>query len=146
MRELTPYGVDNFSVKDVCFEETTDDSFAQWLESRILHQIFGYNLEKKINVWQPWISSEKYRNHSSFFSPCDKIYTLWDELSLYINRKTSEMIGFHVLNIIFGKLTLTCHNKLINLLFLKRTNPLNTNNFHVWCWTSFQIWLDYVII
>lgn len=50
MRELTPYGVDNFSVKDVCFEETTDDSFAQWLESRILHQIFGYNLEKKINV------------------------------------------------------------------------------------------------
>lgn len=47
MRELTPYGVDNFSVKDVCFEETTDDSFAQWLESRILHQIFGYNLEKK---------------------------------------------------------------------------------------------------
>lgn len=50
MRELTPYGVDNFSVKGVCFEETTDDSFAQWLESRILHQIFGYNLEKKMNV------------------------------------------------------------------------------------------------
>lgn len=50
MRELTPYGVDTFSVKDVfkvCFEETTNDSFAQWLESRILHQIFGYNLEKK---------------------------------------------------------------------------------------------------
>lgn len=47
MRELTPYGVDNFSVKGVCFEETTDDSFAQWLESRILHQIFGYNLKKK---------------------------------------------------------------------------------------------------
>lgn len=42
MRELTSYGVDNFSVKDVfkvCFEETTNDSFAQWLESRILHQI-----------------------------------------------------------------------------------------------------------
>lgn len=50
MRELTPYGVDNFSVKGVCFEETTDDSFAQWLESRILHQIFGYNLGKKMNV------------------------------------------------------------------------------------------------
>lgn len=47
MRELTPYGVDHFSVKDVCFEETTDDSFAQWLESRIWHQIFGYNLEEK---------------------------------------------------------------------------------------------------
>lgn len=50
MRELTPYGVDNFSVKDVfqvCFEETTNDSFAQWFESRILHQILGYNLEKK---------------------------------------------------------------------------------------------------
>lgn len=50
MRELTPYGVDTFSVKDVFkvfFEETTNDSFAQWLESRILHQIFGYNLEKK---------------------------------------------------------------------------------------------------
>lgn len=50
MRELTPYGVDTFLVKDVfnvCFEETTNDSFAQWLESSILHQIFGYNLEKK---------------------------------------------------------------------------------------------------
>lgn len=49
MRELTSYGVDNFSVKDVfkvCFEETTNDSFAQGLESRI----FGYNLEKKMNV------------------------------------------------------------------------------------------------
>lgn len=57
------------------------------------------------------------------FFPCDKICTLWDEFSLYINRKASEMIGFHVLNIIFGKLPLTCHNKVINLLFLKRTNP-----------------------
>lgn len=50
MRELTPYGVDTFLVKDVfnvCFEETTNDSFAQWLESRIWHQIFGYNLEEK---------------------------------------------------------------------------------------------------
>lgn len=50
MRELTPYGVDTFSVNyvfKVCFEDTTNDSFAQWLESRILHRIFGYNLEKK---------------------------------------------------------------------------------------------------
>lgn len=43
MRDLTPYGVDNISVKDVFkvrFEEATNDSSAQWLESRILHRIF----------------------------------------------------------------------------------------------------------
>lgn len=75
MRELTPYGVDNFSVKGVCFEETTDDSFAQWLESRILHQIFGYNLEKKINVKS--FDSRGFRQINietivHIFFPCDK--------------------------------------------------------------------------
>lgn len=92
MRELTPYGVDNFSVKDVfqvCFEETTN-SFAQWFESRILHQILGYNIEKK--MLSPLTAVDfvrKYRSHSPYFFPCDKIYT---ELGLYINRKASEMI------------------------------------------------------
>lgn len=61
MRELTPYGVDNFSVKGVCFEETTDDSFAQWLESRILHQIFGYNLGKKKWMLSPFTAVDFVR-------------------------------------------------------------------------------------
>lgn len=78
MRELTPYGVDTFSVKDVfkvCFEETTNDSFAQWLESRIFHQIFGYNLEKKMNVKS--FDSRGFRQINietivHIFFPCDK--------------------------------------------------------------------------
>lgn len=48
----------------------------------------------------------------------DIIHTLWSELSLHIYRKTSKRIGFNVLNIIFGELPLTCHNKVINFIIL----------------------------
>lgn len=53
MRELTPYGVDNISVKGVvkvCFEEATNDSSAQWLEFRIYTGFWGCYFKKKINI------------------------------------------------------------------------------------------------
>ena len=52
------------------------------------------------------------------FTNCDKIHMLWTELSLHIYRKTAVNVEFNLSNIIFGELSLTCHNKAINYVTL----------------------------
>lgn len=49
---------------------------------------------------------------------CEKIHTVWGELSLYLYRETSERVGLNLSNIILGQLQLSFHNKVINFIFL----------------------------
>lgn len=43
------------------------------------------------------------------FISCQKIHTLWSDLSLYVYRKTSERVGFNMSNIILGQHPLSFH-------------------------------------
>ena len=122
--ELAQYGVDNVSIKDVfkvCFKTTTDSS-VQWLQFRILHRILpvGYYL-RKINIKSLdncGFCEKSVETIVHIFTTCDKIHTLWTELSLHIYRRTAVSVEFNLSNIIFGELPLTCHNKAINYIIL----------------------------
>lgn len=52
------------------------------------------------------------------FISCDKVQTFWSDLSLHIYRKTTERVGFNVLNIILGELPLSNNNRVINFIIL----------------------------
>lgn len=52
------------------------------------------------------------------FISCDKVQTLWSDLSLHIYRKTSERVSFNVSNIILGELPLSNNNRIINFIIL----------------------------
>lgn len=122
--ELRPYGVDTISVQDVfkiCYK-TTSDSSAQWLQFRILHRIVpvGKYL-KKINIKTSdccGFCMENVETIIHVFIACDKVQTLWSDLSLHIYRKTSERVGFNVSNVILGDLPLSNNNRVINFIIL----------------------------
>lgn len=88
--DLTDYNVEDLTICDIfkiCFN-TTKDSSVQWLQFRILHNILpvGFYL-KKINVKTTDICGFCKSNVETIihvFISCEKIHTLWSELSLYI--------------------------------------------------------------
>lgn len=57
-----------------------------------------------------------------FLISCEKIHTLWSELSLYVYRMNFERVGFNMSDIILGQLPLSFHDKVINftILYIKQ--------------------------
>ena len=89
----------------MCFKTATDSS-VRWLQFRILHRILpvGYYL-RKINIKSLdncGFCEKKVETIVHIFTTCDKIHTLWTELSLHIYRKTAVYVEFSLSNIIFS--------------------------------------------
>eukprot|EP00105_Crassostrea_gigas_P040116 XP_019924264.1 PREDICTED: uncharacterized protein LOC109619185 [Crassostrea gigas] len=121
--ELVQYGA-KICVNDafnVCFK-TTKDTQLQWLQFRLLHRILPVNhYLKKIKV----VSSDccSFCKHEvetiqHVFINCEKVSTIWSNLSLHIYHATSLRLGFNVVNILFGELPMSKNNKVINLIIL----------------------------
>jgi hypothetical protein len=106
---------------EICFKLTAD-SAAQWLQYRILHRIIPVkSYLKKIKILDNDICSfcgDGSETIEHVFVSCDKILTLWNQLSMHIYRKTKSRIGFNVFNIIFGDCPLLDANKVINFIIL----------------------------
>ena len=114
----------NDSVKDffkICFKTTTDTSI-QWLQYRILHRILPTNYYlKKINVISYDVCTfckENVETIQHVFMTCSEILPIWNNLSMYIYRKTSNRVGFNVKNVLFGELPFSGYNKVVNFIIL----------------------------
>lgn len=102
---------------------TTNDSSIQWLQYRLLHRILpvNYYLKKKINVVSSdWCSfcERDVETIQRVFVSCEKISTIWSNLSMHIYQYTSIRISFNVINILLGELPLSKDNKVVNFIIL----------------------------
>lgn len=120
---MVQYGVE-ICVSDafnVCFK-TTNDSSIQWLQYRLLHRILPVNYYlKKINVVSSDCCSFCERDVETIqhvFVSCEKISTIWSNLSMHTYQYTSIRIGFNVINILLGELPLSKDNKVVNFIIL----------------------------
>lgn len=114
----------NNCVKDffkICFKTSTDTSI-QWLQYRILHRILPTNhYLKKINVISYDVCGfckENVETIEHVFMTCSEILPIWNNLSMYIYRKTSNRVGFNVNNVLFGELPFSGYNKVVNFIIL----------------------------
>lgn len=105
------------------------------LRQLLILQYNGYNTEffteffqqttlyylKKINVISYDVCAfckENVETIQHVFMTCSEILPIWNNLSMYIYRKTSNRVGFNVKNVLFGELSFCGYNKVVNFIIL----------------------------